>query len=483
MASAPYRANDTDLITWANRNAWLDGCDLAVEYKQAREEGRVLGALEAQFKALLAVPAPNQSWQQTLAGERDAAWFKQATALVDAVQELPYAPDAPHEPDALADIQAARQPKIKVPAWKGTTARWQKHLHGGFLGRACGCMLGKPVEGWPRASIAITGKATRNWPLQRYFSIPSPTAQRAIDAQNPIRKLKTHGHWTCMLAPKMKAAVEDDDTNYTVIGFNILKKYGANFTALDVASTWCGGVLIGATCTAERVAYRNVLNLVLPPYSARYRNCFREWIGAQIRADFYGYANPGRPERAAEWAWRDASLSHVKNGIYGSMWVAAMLAAAYVAPKGDWAWVIQAGLDQIPATSRLHHDISTILQMHARGESFDAAVALIHARWDELTNHGWCHTLGNAQIVAAALLYGADDFSHTIGQAVMAGLDTDCNGATTGSLWGMMHGAAAIPEHWTKPLHDTLHTGIAGYNKVKISALAPEMTAVVRKLK
>ena len=86
---------------------------------------------------------------------------------------------------------------------------------------------------------------------------------------------------------------------------------------------------------------------IAPPHSATHRNPYREWIGAQIRGDFFGYAMPGRPGRAAELAWRDACISHVRNGIYGEMWVAAMVAAAAV--TDDPRAVVAEGLAQVPA--------------------------------------------------------------------------------------------------------------------------------------
>ena len=72
-------------------------------------------------------------------------------------------------------------------------------------------------------------------------------------------------------------------------------------------------------------------------------------------------------------------------------------------------------------------------------------------------------------IVAAALLYGRGDFARSICMAVETGFDTDCNGATVGSIMGMRNGTAGIGEEWTKPVDDTLHTSIFGVGTVKIS--------------
>ena len=90
----------------------------------------------------------------------------------------------------------------------------------------------------------------------------------------------------------------------------------------------------------------------------------------------------------------------------------------------------------------------------------------------------WCHTNSNAQIVALGLLYGEGNYEKTITHAVYPVLDTDCNGATAGSVIGMALGAKALPAKWTDVLNDTLLTGVAGYHRVSISSLAQETLAL-----
>ena len=446
-----------DRVKWIQQKWWLAGIDLTVERVQAAQEGRDLRGVSAEFDRLLAVKDADRTEQ----------WYADAGALTDRIQELP---GRQNEPSDLAGIQAARPQPVALKPWRGSRAEFLRRLHGGWLGRIGGCMLGKPVEGCWRADIRILGEETGNWPLHDYFRAPTAREAKRIEARKPHQKL--HSWQVGCLRDTMHGMVEDDDTNYTTIGFAIVKKYGADFTPVDVADFWCTNVSIFHTCTAERVAYRNFVDCILPPASATHRNPYREWIGAQIRADYFGYANPGNPARAAEWAWRDASISHIKNGIYGEMWVAAMLAAAYV--ETDWVKIIRAGLAQVPADCRLRAAVEKILAT----KSYDEAVELVHAQWDEKTGQGWCHTNSNAQVVTLGLLWGEDDYEQTITRTVMAAFDTDCNGATAGSLWGVKHGVAALPKKWTRPMHDIVRTGVDGYHAVKISKLAEEMVDV-----
>jgi len=361
----------TDYIDWLNRTVWMDGCDIAVELDQARDEGRDLGNLQAEFDRLLAVPRASTEWNKGFGGRRGPEWVEDALRLVTAVQDAPIVSTWPYvEPNDLASIQDAKPKPRPSTAWTGSNDEWLRRLHGGLLGRICGCMLGKPVEAWMRRDIELLGLATDNWPIVDYWRTPTPAD---IDRLHASGGSRVPAPWMSgCVKDGLHGSVEDDDINYTVIGFAVIKKYGANFTPLDMAEFWCQNLPILHTCTAERVAYRNFVANVCPPFSATRFNPYREWIGAQIRADYFGYANPGRPERAAEWAWRDASISHVANGIYGEMWAAAMIAAAYV--EDDIPAIIDAGLAQIPERCRLREDVDTILCLHDEGATYDATV-------------------------------------------------------------------------------------------------------------
>jgi len=149
------------------------------------------------------------------------------------------------------------------------------------------------------------------------------------------------------------------------------------------------------------------------------------------------------------------------------MFVAAMLAWAAVC--SDAEEVIAAGLAHIPSTSRLHQAVSGIVSGWKNGLSESECFAEIHKKYDEYSSHDWCHTISNAEIVTASLLYGAGDYGKSIAMAVMAGFDTDCNGATVGSIVGMMYGADCIGSDWLAPIRGQLNTTIFGVGRVSIA--------------
>ena len=338
-------------------------------------------------------------------------------------------------------------------------------MFGAWLGRCAGCMLGKPVEGWPRENIEKLLQAADAYPLDDYFP--------------PIKKLpkglKWHPSYHECLRGNITHGVRDDDTDYTVLGLHILEAHGPQFEPEHVAQEWLLRLPYHKTYTAERVAYRNFVNDLWPPESAVVMNPYREWIGAQIRADGFGYGAPGWPERAADFAWRDASISHTKNGIYGEMFFAALIAACLA--MDDLQAAIEVALSEIPRNCRLAEAVRDMLVWC--GDSWEETWALVMAKYG---HYHPVHTINNACLVLMGLLHADGDFTKAISIAVMGGLDTDCNGATAGSVMGALLGAQGLPEKWTEPLNDTLYSAIDGFNVNRISDLAQRSLEVAEKV-
>ncbi|MBE6632732.1 MAG: helix-turn-helix domain-containing protein [Ruminococcaceae bacterium] len=431
---------------YQNLHDWeFYSANLMTEFQQSIDEGLNIDAYKDIFESVSRLPK----------GEYKK---KLGDVLFEIVISAEQKEGYPYvEPSDLNRIQMLRRGAEAPLPFDASQIR--DKIYGAWLGRICGCLLGKSVEGIRTDDIVPFLKDTDNYPLHRYI-LHSDLAKTDLTKYRFNFVGRTYADDFDEMPP-------DDDTNYTVLAQEIVKKYGRNFTPYDVSRAWLASQCKDSYCTAERVAFCNFVKGYTPPQSAIYKNPYREWIGAQIRGDYFGYINPGDPKLAAEMAWRDASISHVKNGIYGEMFVAAMLAMAAVTNNPEE--IILGGLAEIPHTSRLYEHCMLVVKHYQSGESQKACFEMIHNLYDEYTGHGWCHTISNAMVVVASLLYGEGDYTKSICMAVETGFDTDCNGATVGSVLGMAFGKDSIPSCWTDSIHDTLRTTIFGVGTVRIA--------------
>jgi len=344
-------------------------------------------------------------------------------------------------------------------------------IRNAWAGRISGCLLGKAVEvlsltQGPQALTAYLRRANA-LPLRDYVPLIEGTLVE-LTGRQACRGEFSRSEW-------------DDDINYTVLALMLLEEHGLDLSTVDVARTWLRLLPAAATWTAERAAYRTLLQRTdemfahgAPPgfdLAECSDNQYSDWIGAQIRADMYGWVCPGRPGLAADLARRDASLSHRGDGVDGAAFVAAFAAAIPAASTLDEA--LDAACREIPQGSGAWDAVNFARSLVGPLD----AVERIHERYAALPP---VHALNNLALVVWALLSHADDYSGAIGEAVAAGWDTDCNGATVGGLWGLTGGR--IPEHWTAPWHGRVSVTLAGVGELDLDDLVARTVAVAGQL-
>ncbi|MEW1824852.1 ADP-ribosylglycohydrolase family protein [Streptomyces sp. NPDC088196] len=342
----------------------------------------------------------------------------------------------------------------------GTEPALADRILGGWLGRIAGNMLGKPVEQgdlWTRDRIDRYLRQAAALPLTDY--LPEPPSESDGFELRP--------EWQRCVRGRIHGSCRDDDVDYAILGLDLLETHGFGFSTEQVGELWLRRLPYLQTFTAERAAYRNLANGLKPPLTATHDNPYQEWIGALIRADIYGWTNPGDPRRAAQLARGDAVLSHTGNGVYGAMWAAALISAAFTVPTVRHA--LDTALTVIPPGCRLARTVRRVLTLHETRMSWEDTLTTVS---EETAGLGWIHTIPNAAVLTAGLLYGDGDFTRTITLTVRGGLDTDSNGATAGSVAGVLTGADAIPAQWKDPLEDTVRSAVFGFDGIRISELA-----------
>lgn len=443
------------------------GCDPVTlvdwELRQAREDGR-----DAAVVARLATQAQTDD-ETVLLG------------IYEQLLNLPVLPGFPYtEPDELEEIlplrPAAPARRFAVP----TSAEWlYDRLYGAWLGRCAGCTLGGPGEMFrpdtrARLQRYLTAISPDEWPITDYIPASSPSGLTFSWKQDATRE-------------RLCYVPADDDLTHTVIAQIVLRTaaHPLAFRTHDLASAWFRHLPYAVTAGGTgMLAYRNLV-MRYPMWQiaggaddaaidwhwvATHSNPYREDIDAAIRADSYGYAAPGMPELAAGLAWRDARLSNVKNGIYCSMFYAAMIAAAFA--LDDPLAIVEAGLAEIPATSRLAAAVSTVIDICRRHGFRSDAIEQVHAAIYATFGDDHNGTPNNMALVVSGLLMGDGDFEKVITYTVMGGWDCDSTAATAGSIAGAMLGARRLPEKWITPLRDTLRGQVVGYDPIAVSECA-----------
>ena len=315
-----------------------------------------------------------------------------------------------------------------------------------MLGRLAGCTLGAPVEFWPIEKMeALTQENGEPFPPVKYWeSVPEP-----LELRYQMSKREEYT-WA-----KMDGVPVDDDIVYTLLGLLVVEEFGPDFSVAENGKAWLK--YLPYACTAEEIALQNLKTGVPAEQAADINNPYCEWIGADIRADPWGYMAPGWPEKATDMAYRDAYLSHRRQGIYGEMFFSAAISAAFAVDDPLDAFNI--GLTEIPEQCALARAVHWALEEAPRIHHYRQAREAVDEYFKGMNR---VHTINNACLTIFGITIGGADLGKVIGETVAMGMDNDCTAATAGSIVGAIVGKEGISEDWYRKFHDTMHSYLIG---------------------
>ena len=371
---------------------------------------------------------------------------------------------------SCAGVQEATRSSEESRAPRTLTAdQYYEKIHGAWLGAAVAGALGMSVEGMHKEVLKPFLTDLGQWPLTDYIkTLPSH--------RDPKRK-----QWFTADDWGPEGFGPDDDTLYQVANLLLLEEKGHEITSQDIADKWLASfsVFEAQNCgRAVRVAEERMKQGIMPPESGQHE--MGEFMGGQMKGEFWGYVLPGNPKAASEYGRIDAEVAFHTDGVYGEMFMAALVAEAFF-ESGPVA-LLEAGLAVIPPDCDYASCIRDVMEWHSQWpDDWEKTHEQIDAKWapEGAKNR---RVFPNNAVNALALLYGEGDFERTISIAVMAGWDTDTNAGDVGPVMGIIRGPGAIAEKWTQPIANTFRCDVKGAEEWKIDELARRTVAVGMKM-
>jgi ADP-ribosylglycohydrolase len=376
------------------------------------------------------------------------------------------------EPNSLEEICRECDPaRATGPIELVDVTKIAPRVETAFLAAVCGCVLGKPLEVRPTLDqIRAAATTVGEWPIDDYIS------------EDLLKALgRRHTSWRDCVRGSITYATSDDDINYKVIGMLLIEQHGRDFTRDHLRDLWYVNLPAGWQFGPERTmnvrgAHWSMQAPHVPAAPVEQWtsvwNPKDEFCGALIRADAYGYACPGHPALAAELAWRDASYTHRRTGIYGTMFAAAAIAAAFVVD--DPIEIFRIALQHVPQRSRFADVVRHSIDEVTNASDWIDGYNRVHNRYKE---YGHCQIYQEIGTVI-----NTTRFAKTIGEGicmqVSQGNDTDSFGATCGSILGALYGPEKLEKRWLEPFKDRILTAVATFHEQRLSVVAQRMGAL-----
>jgi len=246
--------------------------------------------------------------------------------------------------------------------------------------------------------------------------------------------------------PVPHAPLPNDDLDLQLVWLAMLEERGPAVSVADFAVYW-KALLCAYPWNEYGFCMRNLERGLMPPMSGWFENYYVDEMGSPIRSEIWACVAPADPGRAAALAWMDSAMDHAGGeGMWGEMFWAAVESAAFV--ESDPLTLITIGLAMIPPACNIARVIREVLWCHAHGvrwaEARDRVVRIYG-------NAQPCNAIQNHGFTIIGWLYG-EDFGDRLCKAVNCAYDTDCTGATLGSVLGILGGTAGIPRRWSDPV-------------------------------
>jgi ADP-ribosylglycohydrolase len=271
----------------------------------------------------------------------------------------------------------------------------------------------------------------------------------------------------------------NDDLDLQLLWLKAMEEHGGRVDARILGDYWLKFVPVN--WNEYGIGKKNMRRGFLPPLSGQFQNeKWRPSNGAWIRSEIWACLAPGVPALAARMAREDACVDHgADEGTLAEIFMASLESAAFVEPNRDR--LIDIGLGMVPRECGLARAVRAARAAYQAGKDWKAArEEVIRASEDT----GWFQAPRNVAFTILGWLYGQDDFGKSLCTAVNCGDDTDCTGATLGSIWGILHGTSGIPGRWSEPIGTKIVTvAVKGFETPKdIGELRDRTVAMTRRV-